>query len=352
LVCDATGYKAVVLASFIKRFYPGVFVMTCDARPASRLLHTRFSDRHVVLPCDARNPDRFAETLARLTRDAGVDLLLPTHSTEMDALMPRKDVFGGAMAYWGDPTSYLELHRKDRLRNLAERCAVRVPTHFESADRIRPPAVAKPVASSSAKGRRYLRSADEVSRFVAERPDLSSLVVQEYVAGDGVGYAAFARDGRALVGYGHRRLAEFPPSGGSSVYREGLEDPRLGEAAARLLAASRWSGFVMFEFKRTPQDELVLLEANPRVWGSIHQPLRAGVNMLEPLLGPAHLEARPPARTYLPLLAQASLLVRALRGDPRRLVSFARHWPEGADVRLLADLPGYLGVMLRATPWG
>lgn len=349
LISDATSHKAVVLARFVKRHYPAITLLTCDSRPASRLLHTRRSDGHLLLGCGPDRPERYAEALLRLARETAADLVLPMHSLEMDALLPAKSAFGAALGYWGEPDAYAMLHRKDRLHALAEAQGVRVPRRFASPEALVLPAVVKPLALSSARGVHYLVDRASRDRFLATRPDWSGLMVQEHVAGEGCGYSAFAREGQLVVGYGHRRLAEYPVSGGSSVYREGLDDPRMRDAAERLIAATRWSGFVMFEFKRTPANELVLLEANPRVWGSIHQPLAAGVNLLQPLLGAAAVAPRPALRTYLSPLVYVSLLRLMLRGRARPALDFLSHLGSNrADVPLFGDPLGWLSGLLRA----
>lgn len=347
LLCDATSYKAVVLATFLKRHHPGIELSTCDHRRGSRVFHTRVSDGHHVLACGPETPGPFVEALLRLVRDARVDLLLPVNSREMDALMPAKAEFGAALAYWGPLDAYLTLHRKDRLHALAHSLGIRVPARFATTDEIAPPAVAKPVARSAAKDVQYLEDRADVERFRA-RKDAAEFVVDEYVAGEGVGYSVFAKGGVVVAGYGHRRLAEFPTSGGSSVYREGWDDPRMRDVAERLVAATGWSGFAMFEWKRTPQDGLVLLEANPRLWGSVHQPLAAGVDLLEPLLGPARLPARPQVRTYFSPLVYASLLGYALRGRLGPALDFATSLGRNrADVALHRDPLAWLGAFLR-----
>lgn len=348
LLSDATSYKAVVLAAFIKRHHPSIEVLTCDARPASRLLHTRFSDRHYVLRHGARAPAPFTEELLRIVRDARADLLLPVNSREMDALMPAKAAFGSALAYWGDLEAYLSLHRKDRLHALAQSLGLCVPARFATPEAIRLPAVAKPMNLSAAKGVVYLRHLADVERFRAAQPDGASFLIQEHIAGEGVGFSVFAREGRILAGYGHRRLAEFPVSGGSSVYREGFDDARMRDAAARLIEQTRWSGFAMFEFKRTREDELFLIEANPRVWGSIHQPLAAGVDMLEPLFGPAQIPKRQDVRTYFSPVVYAALLGQLLRGRTAPAWEFARSFSRNrADVPLHRDPLAWLGAFLR-----
>jgi hypothetical protein len=117
--------------------------------------------------------------------------------------------------------------------------------------------------------------------------------------------------------------------------------------AERVLARAPWSGFAMFEFK-LGAGEPVLIEVNPRVWGSIHQGLAAGVNLLEPLLGPAELPADPNVRTYFAPPVYLALVQYLLRGQAGPLVEFLRGMPRNrADVPLFADPGGYFASLLR-----
>jgi predicted ATP-grasp superfamily ATP-dependent carboligase len=349
LLGDATSYKSAVLARFLARRHPDVEVHSCDHRAASSLLHSRFVRRHHVLRNSPAAGSAFVDELLALLRQERIDLLLPVNSREMDLLLPRRAEAGPALAWCGDAAAYEQLHRKDRLAELARACGVRVPAAYADTAALRLPAVAKPVASSSAKGVRYLRSEADRERFLSGGwPE--GHVVQEYVEGVGVGWSCLAVEGRPVVGYGHRRLAEWPVSGGSSVYREAYRDPRLQPIAERLLAATRWSGLCMFEFKLTPSGELILLEANPRVWGSIHQGLAEGVDYLAPLLGrePAAVPATSPVRTFFGPFVHLSLLVSLLRGRPGPLLTFLRRLPSNrADVSLLVDPRAWLASLAR-----
>ena len=343
LISDATSYKAAVLARFCKRLYPRASLWTADHRPASRFLHTRFSDRHRVLRHGPAQPEEYSRELAALVREAEADLLIPVTSHEMDALLPRRADFGKALDYWGDLETYQRLHRKDALHQLASELGLRVPRRFASRAEVQLPAVAKPVAASSARGVVYLREPRDLERVPTDEP----YVFEEFVSGRGAGFACFARAGEILVGTTHQRLAELPASGGSSVYREGLADPRLREIAQRVLARARWSGFVMFEFKLAA-GEPVLIEVNPRVWGSIHQGLAAGVNLLEPLFGPAALPANPDVRTYFAPPVYLAFVQYLLHGQAGPIVEFLRSVPRNrADVPLLGDPGAYFASLLR-----
>jgi biotin carboxylase len=351
LISDATSYKAAVLAAFAKRHYPELHVTTCDSRPVSAWLHTRFSDEHVVLRSGTDEPARYADELAELVRARAIELFVPVASSEMELLVARKHAFGGALSYLGSDAAFASLHRKDRLVALALQCGVRVPETFFDPARIRVPAVAKPVSGSAARGVAYLRTSAQVDSFL-KSPRRGHYLVQEYVAGEGVGYSVFARDGRVLRGYGHRRLAEYPVSGGSSVYRESYADPRLAERCQTLVGASGWSGFAMFEFKLTPERELYLLEANPRPWGSLNQGLQNGVNYLEPLLGPPDvpLPTGRDVRTYLSPLVYLALASCAVRGRFAPLRAFLRNTgTHRADIPVGSDPRAFLALFARAS---
>lgn len=350
LVTDATSYKAVVVTAFLKSRYPGLRVFTSDWRRGSRALHTRRSDGHFVLRHGVAHGGAYVEELRRLCESLAVDLLFPVNRLEMDLLLRDRDAFGGRLSYFGDVEAYETLHRKDRLSALARECGVRVPETFPDAKGLRLPAVAKPVASSAAKGVRYLFDEEDVRRFLA-RPPAEDHILQEYVRGEGVGYSVFAREGRVLVGHGHRRLAELPVRGGSSVYRESCLEPALAEAAARIVARARWSGFAMLEFKRTAAGDHYLLEVNPRIWGSINQGLQSGANYFEPLLGPAAVPVpvRPGVRTYFSPLVYVALAAYALKGELRPLHAFLGSLSRNrADIGLVQDPRAWLGSALRA----
>ena len=67
-------------------------------------------------------------------------------------------------------------------------------------------------------------------------------------------------------------------TGGASSLRESVAlDPVLFGHASRLLAALRWSGLAMVEFRVTP-DGPELMEINGRVWGSLPLAVRAGMD--------------------------------------------------------------------------
>lgn len=103
-------------------------------------------------------------------------------------------------------------------------------------------------------------------------------MVQEFVDGVGVGYFGLFFKGKRIDSYQHERIREAPPSGGVSacaktVYYDDLE--KYGES---LLTHLKWNGVAMVEFKMRHDKSLVLMEVNPKFWGSLDLGLKAGIN--------------------------------------------------------------------------
>ena len=102
-------------------------------------------------------------------------------------------------------------------------------------------------------------------------------LLQEKITGPGYGVGVVAKDGKVLASVAHRRIREYPLTGGPSTLCETVREPELEAAAAAMIAALGWSGAAMVEFKR--DDRFRLMEVNPRFWGSLPLATASGVNL-------------------------------------------------------------------------
>jgi predicted ATP-grasp superfamily ATP-dependent carboligase len=105
-------------------------------------------------------------------------------------------------------------------------------------------------------------------------------LIQQYCPGHGVGIETCLYRGEPLAWFQHRRIREFPITGGPSVYRRSEPaEPRLVDWSLRLLHAMEWDGLAMVEFRYDPQSgDAVLMEVNGRFWGSLPLAVHSGVN--------------------------------------------------------------------------
>jgi predicted ATP-grasp superfamily ATP-dependent carboligase len=123
-------------------------------------------------------------------------------------------------------------------------------------------------------------AADLIRRLEALDPAVFPILLQERIAGPGVGVFACYDRGEPIARFSHRRLREKPPSGGVSVLRESAPlDPTASGHADRLLRELGWHGVAMVEFKQDSRDgSLRLMEINARFWGSLQLAIDAGVD--------------------------------------------------------------------------
>jgi len=103
-------------------------------------------------------------------------------------------------------------------------------------------------------------------------------IVQEYIKGFGCGFFAVYNKGKCGLTFQHRRIREYPPSGGASVCAESFRHRLVEEFGRRLLDSLKWHGVAMVEFKMRKDGIPVLMEINPKFWGSLDLALEAGVN--------------------------------------------------------------------------
>ena len=104
-------------------------------------------------------------------------------------------------------------------------------------------------------------------------------VVQAYLSGGALGCSVLAEEGRVIASICHRRVREYPVSGGPSACCDCVERPDLTAWAARMVERVGYTGLAMFEFKEDAAGEARLLEVNPRIWGTFPLTRASGSGM-------------------------------------------------------------------------
>jgi len=109
--------------------------------------------------------------------------------------------------------------------------------------------------------------------------DSESALAQEVVTGEGTAVFVLFDSGEPLVTFAHRRIREKPPWGGVSVLSQSIDpSPEMLDHSLKLLSDLRWHGVAMVEFKRDSAGTPVLMEINPRFWGSLELAVKCGVD--------------------------------------------------------------------------
>ena len=295
LITDAGRGSAVAFIRSLGR--RGWKVTAADHDPASAGFHSRFATDRLLYPRPSEHPDAVVEAiLARVERE-GIDLVVPITDELGLPLAEARDRFAGLTTLAiPDPAALAATHDKSATFALAERLGVPVPPTRvvvvgEDMSNVGTdlgfPIVVKPIASREVLEDRTIRSnvvtyatdAGALRARLESLPAGTSVMLQRWVPGDGVGVELLMDHGRPLVAFEHRRLREFPPTGGASSLRESvaLDDDLYGQAV-RMLSELEWTGLAMVEFRRGRDGVGYLMEINGRVWGSLPLAVRAGVD--------------------------------------------------------------------------
>lgn len=346
LIGEISSYKAIVIARYIRANYPDVELCAYDNKPIVQSIHTRYVKKCVRFPF--KSLDLYISEIADYVRKNKIDVILPVHSDYIGAILLHKDLFGHALDWVGNYEDYVKLHEKDQLMDIANSLGVRVPKTYKSIEEAKVPFVIKPTNLSSAKGVRYYNEENQKNGLQIGIGDLC----QEYIAGTGCGYEVYCRNGQILVEYGHIRLAEWPISGGSSVLRSRYMHPDMRPIAEKILSRISWTGFAMFEFKETPAGELVLIEVNPRIWGSINQALQDGCPLFETIISNAVRSSRvienPGIRTSLIPQVWLAMIGYMFHGQFSKVSDWLRNLRKTkSDVSFWTDPKGLFSMIIR-----
>jgi CelD/BcsL family acetyltransferase involved in cellulose biosynthesis/predicted ATP-grasp superfamily ATP-dependent carboligase len=250
----------------------------------------------VVYPDPVSASDRFVEFLAAIARDRRVDVLLPVADITTMLVTAHRDTFDAACAIPFAPAEVIQrAANKVGVIEAARRLGVPVPQSVivTGPECIPEPTFDYPIVIKPHRSRlltaegwvstsvSYASNRDELILDLTSRPLYEfPVMLQERVAGPGLGVFALYYEGKPVALFSHRRVRERPPWGGVSVLSESVPMcPRVRDYATRLLEDLQWTGVAMVEFKGDVRDGLPkLMEINGRFWGSLQLAIDAGVD--------------------------------------------------------------------------
>ena len=294
LVLDGDMVPALTIARALRRRGALVEIAGHTHKPLSS--YSRHCTRYWQCP----NPlEAVEEYLSWLTAHCGretYDLVIPVTERTLVPLSRQRETFQGVPLAMPAAESLDLVLDKSQTMALAERLGVTVPhgirvetlAELETvAEGLSFPVVLKPERSigSGAAGVSQLQvgyafDQAELRAGCTHALRFGAVLLQEYFAGEGVGVELIADNGDIAYSFQHRRLHEVPLTGGGSSLRVSeAVNPVLLEASRKLVAALKWHGVAMVEFKFDPAtSEYRLMEINGRFWGSLPLASAAGAD--------------------------------------------------------------------------
>ncbi len=329
---------------------------------------SRFTARRVISPDAKDDSVGFGNTLLRHLLELQVSepdsprpVLIPMDDDSLryvvdncerlrayaDFIVPRPS----ALAICADKAATMALAARLRIAHPRTEVADSAESLVTTIGRMSGEFVIKPVQSSGSRGLRYnqVSTAIEAESYIRT---FGPALVQERIPpeGDAIGVSVlFDGDGKCLAHFTHKRLKEFPNSGGPSTDRIGIADDRLLKMSLQLLEELRWQGVAMVEWKTDPRtNTAMLMEINPRFWGSLELSVRSGVDfpVLYARAAAGHAEKAPP-----PVLGRRCRwlipgdVLRWLTSDKSKresFLTFCTGLPYAAEEWDSRDLPGFI----------
>lgn len=313
----------------------GIKVVTADSIHPSTSFFSRYSSSYFVYPSEKPTPELFINSIKDYVQKHDIDVLMPMDEETL-LISKYKNVFD---TYVHVPVCEYEMitkaNNKRYLVSLADELGVKVPqTHSVDnihdlkniAKEIEFPAVIKLIRGTGSKGIRYVHSDEELIteyKKVIQKFNLDPLeypMIQEYIPGAGYGVSMLFNQGDPRAIFTHKRIREFPITGGPSTARISVRHTKMEKYATTLLKELKWHGVAMVEFKLDDRTkEPVLMEINPRFWGSLNQAICAGVDFPYLLYTMAVEGDVPPVFTY-----KTGVKTRWMLGDCRGLIDYLK----------------------------
>lgn len=292
IITTANSIKALIAVRSLGR--KGIGVTTADKQRFSLSSISKYSKDYFIYPSPAKSPSEFISSLISLIEKHKYDVLMPVHSEDTYLIAKYRSYFDPIIKLpLQDYSTIMQVNDKGYLMKAANNLGIRVPQTYliddlislhQIVDKIEFPAVIKLRETSSSIGLSYVNSKNELISKYKETISSFNLsasnypLIQEYIKGDGYGVSLLFNQGDLRAKFTHKRIREYPITGGPSTYRISVKNPEMENIAIELLKHFNWHGVAMVEFKLDSNNKPVLMEINPRFWGSVNQAIQSGVD--------------------------------------------------------------------------
>ena len=291
LVTDAHRRIAVPIVRSLGR--KGVKVIAADCTRWSPAFYSKYCAEKYVYPDPAKTPHLFIEWLLSHAKKGVFDIVFSITDLTMTPITEYLDELSKYMLIpIVEHKTFMKAHDKSQCLLVAQNLGIPCPKTLlpenaaeaaQFASQIPGTVVIKPRISSGARGIVYVNDKEKLRlNYQDVDAEYPHPMLQEFIPPGGRAYGVeilMNRKSEPRAVFAHLRLREYPLSGGPSTLRESVKMPNLVEMSIKLLKAMNWYGVAMVEFKEDPRNgNILLMEVNPRFWGSIALSIVSGVD--------------------------------------------------------------------------
>lgn len=274
-----------------------------DHSPTRPGLHSRYADRHDVVPDPVVDQDGFVDAVRKIGREeyepGHKTLLFPTNDAHVNGLANSwhllEEYFSAG--FETDLQILQDCLLKTRMYQAAEAAGIPLPNCLYSPARLVDlgvlsfPVVIKPdnanmkACVDAGIRRLYVCHEQEEAGDALEKLNNVGVpfVVQEYIPGGDdclFTVGAYSLQGEMQACFTGRKLRQFPVTLGECSYGQAVSCEEISKLAQKFLKKLQFTGICQIEFKYN-NGKYYLMEINPRSWSWVGLACYCGVNLPE-----------------------------------------------------------------------
>jgi predicted ATP-grasp superfamily ATP-dependent carboligase len=265
-------------------------LMTSHRWPSSGL--SRFCRRRHFTASSITGKDR-CDAILKTIATVPIDVLLPVSVAGIYLLAAERRSLSRQVALPPLPDSAAldTANDKTALCRFARRHGVPMPPFLVFPDevpepgalrRLAYPVLLKPPSLEGGRGFQLFHDPQTLANFLETSPAVRTggrYLLQSYLPGSDFGLNVLCRDGEILAFTVQRNALSASPPFGPAAGIHFVQDAQVLETGRRLLSALRWNGVANLDMLRcAATGETMLLEMNPRYWGTLMGSVHAGIN--------------------------------------------------------------------------
>lgn len=238
-------------------------VISSDSIYPAMTFFSKYSKRYFIYPSFRLYPTDFVTLLERQIRKNMPDVLIPMDEETFLVSRYRNKFEKNTRVPVHDYESLIRANNKKHLLKLAESIGIRIPQTYapkelyeirDISKKVEYPVVIKLVKGLGSRGLAYVKNKHElttkykkiINEFKLNPPNYP--LIQEYIPGVGYGVEMLFNHGDPRAIFTHKRIREFPISGGPSTARISVKYKHMEKDAEKLLKELNWHGVAMVEF--------------------------------------------------------------------------------------------------------
>lgn len=288
LVTDGANKNTLSILRHLERQDYHIDILTHGPKWLTLCSYSKFCGDVIRCFSDPRDPDAYAKEIIQILKKRTYDVFIPVGLDSNLMASKHKNELQLFTHLLVPEWKYIQIAaNKDRTMDLAFRIGIPIPktqgicevkdlngiTHF--------PVVIK----SSDESKDYIKYCNNSQELFENYTWLAlksktKIICQEYIKGFGCGFFGVYHEGKLISFFLHKRLKEFPITGGTSAVAESFFDEELYRCGKQLCDSLHWNGPIMAEFKYDCiTKNYKLIEVNPKLWGSLDLTIEAGLNI-------------------------------------------------------------------------